>query len=304
MLPPGMVSWSPRRSSLRGDPPDDAGLAPSIDPFVAMTRRRAKVILTFTHKARRGIPRRHRPKARPIVHIGVSPSELDAPMTEPGTNEVFTIVSGSRLVHWKGFDCSSKALPVPSLGHGDARLLITGEGPFRSHLERIIGTLSVGDQCSCSVISHPLGRLSRRRQGRCLCAAYAQRWTAGSDPRGDVRRTAHPLPRSRFDSGNGPEGRGFRIPVQGRDQVVAGIARSLVWASITGRARAMGSRRASSHSSDMTGLASATRSTGSTERSRNDGHRDGPSHLEASFPRVVHQRSVGTRASLTRSTKG
>ncbi|MGH9891344.1 MAG: glycosyltransferase family 1 protein, partial [bacterium] len=104
----------------------------SADPFVALTRRRAHLILTFTNEALEGIPASHRTKARPVVHIGVSPSDAPDPTTEPGGGEVLTIVSGGRLVHWKGFDLLIEAFAKYLRASGtDSRLLVTGDGPFR-----------------------------------------------------------------------------------------------------------------------------------------------------------------------------
>jgi glycosyltransferase involved in cell wall biosynthesis len=205
----------------------------SIDPFVAMTRRRANVILTFTREAREGIPWRHRTKARAIVHIGVSPSELDAPTTEPGTNDVFTIVSGSRLVHWKGFDLLIEAFArFRKSNVAPARLLITGEGPFRTELERTIRRLALEDSVRL------LGHLpSRSEVYRVVASAdlYALPTLRDGPPVAILEAMHAGRPILCLDRGSTaemvPEHAGFKIPVRDRAQVVSAIADALTWAA-------------------------------------------------------------------------
>lgn len=205
----------------------------SVDPLVALTRRRADAILTFTAEALQGIPPSHRHKARPVVHIGVSPSELDAPVTAPGTNEVFTIVSGSRLVHWKGFDLLIEGFAgFRGAGHTDARLLITGEGPFRRHLERTIQALGVEDSVRL------LGHLPARSDVyRVLAAAdvYALPTLRDGPPVAILEAMLAGRPILCLDRGSTaemvPERAGFKIPVRDRGQVVSAIADALAWAS-------------------------------------------------------------------------
>lgn len=204
------------------------------DPFVALTRRRAKVILTFTAEAVRGIPAPYRRKARPVVHIGVSSRELDAPTTEPGSNEVFTIVSGSRLVHWKGFDLLIEGFARfrRTDGAAAARLLITGEGPFRSHLEGLIRSLQVGDFVQL------LGHLpSRSDVYRVVASAdvYALPTLRDGPPVAILEAMHAGRPILCLDRGATsemvPEHAGVKIPVRDREQVVSAIADALAWAS-------------------------------------------------------------------------
>jgi len=198
-----------------------------------MTRRRASLILTFTHEARKGIPRRHRAKARAIVHIGVSPHELDATMSEPGTNDVFTIVSGSRLVHWKGFDLLIEAFArFRNSDVSPARLLITGDGPFRTQLERMIRRLALEDSVRL------LGHLPSRSDVYRLVASadlYALPTLRDGPPVAILEAMHAGRPVLCLDRGSTaemvPETAGFKIPVRDRAQVVSGIAEALAWAS-------------------------------------------------------------------------
>ena len=109
-----------------------------------LTRRRAALILTYTEEALAGIPARHRQKARPIVHIGVLESDYPvASMRLPPTP--FTVLSGGRLVHWKGFDLLVEAFAKFGRGR-DARLVFTGDGPYRQVLERLAEERGVREQ--------------------------------------------------------------------------------------------------------------------------------------------------------------
>lgn len=205
----------------------------SADPLVALTRRRADVILTFTAEALSGIPSSQRRKARPVVHIGVSPSELDAPMTAPGTNELFTVVAGSRLVHWKGFDLLIEGFArFLDAGNRDARLSITGDGPFRRHLEQTIVALGVEDSVRL------LGHLPSRSDVYRLVAVadvYALPTLRDGPPVAILEAMLAGRPILCLDRGSTaemvPERVGFKIPVRGRDQVVSAIADALTWAS-------------------------------------------------------------------------
>ena len=111
-----------------------------LDPLVARTRRRATVILTYTDEALEGIPARHRGKARSIVHIGVSDSDVVVDDANVDTATPFTVVSGGRLVHWKGLDLLIEGFAdfVRATGDADARLVFTGSGPYRPYLEALV----------------------------------------------------------------------------------------------------------------------------------------------------------------------
>ena len=204
----------------------------SADPFVALSRRRANIILTFTKEALGGIPPRHRPKARAVVHIGISASDLPEPKIDPGTGEVFTIVSGSRLVHWKGFDMLIEAFARYLGATGAvARLLITGDGPFRSHLEGLIQSLGVGGNV------HLLGHLpSRADVYRIVSSAdvYALPTLRDGPPVAILEAMLAGRPILCLDrAATGemvPAEVGFKIRVHSREQVIADIARALAWA--------------------------------------------------------------------------
>jgi glycosyltransferase involved in cell wall biosynthesis len=119
-----------------------------LDPLVAGTRRRATVILTYTDEALEGIPARHRCKARSIVHIGVSDSDVVIDEANRETATPFTVVSGGRLVHWKGLDLVVEGFAdfVRATGDAYARLVFTGRGPYRPYLEALVASHGLAAQ--------------------------------------------------------------------------------------------------------------------------------------------------------------
>ena len=164
--------------------------------------------------------------------FGISPREAPEPSTEPGSGEVFTIVSGSRLVHWKGFDLLIEAFARYLRTSGaTARLLITGDGPFRSHLEALIRSLGVGDSV------HLLGHLPRRTDVyRVLVSAdlYALPTLRDGPPVAILEAMLAGRPILCLDRAATaemvPAEVGFKIDVHSRPQVVEDIARTLAWA--------------------------------------------------------------------------
>ena len=117
------------------------------DPLLEATRRHASLILTYTDEALDGIPARHRRKARSIVHIGVAEKDVpdcDGPLAPAGS---FQVISGGRLVHWKGFDLLLEGFAgFLRASDGDAHLSFTGDGPFRARLERLTRELGIADR--------------------------------------------------------------------------------------------------------------------------------------------------------------
>ena len=202
------------------------------DPFVALTRRRARIILTFTEEARRGIPPAHRAKARSVVHIGVSPSEQPSTTIEPGTNKTLTIASGGRLVHWKGFDLLVEAF-AHYLRTADARasLVVTGDGPFREHLQNLIRSLDVMDSVRL------VGRLPTRADVYVVVASadlYALPTLRDGPSVAILEAMAAGRPILCLDrSATGemvPSDAAFKIDVHSRAQVIEDIAQALAWA--------------------------------------------------------------------------
>jgi glycosyltransferase involved in cell wall biosynthesis len=232
----------------------------SFDPFVALTRRKARMILTFTREALQGIPVRHRSRARSVIHIGVSPSDAPLPTTDPGTNDVFTIVSGSRLVHWKGFNLLIEGF-AEYLRHSPTStcLRITGDGPFKQYLQDLIRRLNVGENVQL------LGHLPTRTDVfRVLASAdlYAMPTLRDGPPVAILEAMLWGKPILCLDRGATaemvPPEVGFKIEVHSRGQVVQDIARSLTWAAehrddLTAMGRAARTHTMNYHSWDRIG---------------------------------------------------
>ena len=112
------------------------------DPMLALTRNRAQLILVYTTEGIAGIPLKYRHKTRAIAHIGVDwqegSGELHYAKIFP-QDCVFKVLSNGRLVPWKGYELLIRGFArFLELTHSNAHLRIAGEGPYRSHLQRII----------------------------------------------------------------------------------------------------------------------------------------------------------------------
>jgi glycosyltransferase involved in cell wall biosynthesis len=204
------------------------------DPFVELTRRRAAVILTYTREGLAGIPPRHRCKARPVVHIGVSANELPGlgPAASDRSN-AFRVVTGGRLVHWKGFDLLIEGFAeflrvAPKV---EADLIFTGDGPFRSTLEELAETCGIPDRVQF------LGWLAGRDDVyRNLMAGhlYALPTLRDGPPTAILEAMAAGKPVLCLRLGATdelvPDFSGFKIPAGSRSQIIAGIADALTWA--------------------------------------------------------------------------
>jgi glycosyltransferase involved in cell wall biosynthesis len=202
------------------------------DPFVALTRRRADLILTYTSEAVQGIPLKYRHKARAIVHVGIPSGDLPEPTRVPGSGQVFTVVSGSRLVHWRGFDLLIEAFGrfVHDSG-AHARLIITGDGPFRPTLEELIRSLDLNESVAI------LGRLPERADVyRVVETAdlFALPMLRDGPSASILEAMLAGRPVLCLDqAGSGemvPEEAGIKVKVQDRPQVVEDIAAALAWA--------------------------------------------------------------------------
>jgi glycosyltransferase involved in cell wall biosynthesis len=214
-----------------------------LDPLLARTRRRATVILTYTDEALEGIPARYRSKARSIVHIGVSGSDVIV-NEDIATETPFTIVSGGRLVHWKGLDLLLEGFAefIRATGDTNARLVFTGRGPFRPYLEALVahhdlaaqvaflGHLPSRDEVYRVVTSGDLYALPTLRDGppvAILEAMLAARTVLCLDL-GATRELV-------------PDDAGLKIPFGDRASIVRDIGSALAWAaSHRGELREMG----------------------------------------------------------------
>jgi phosphatidylinositol alpha-1,6-mannosyltransferase len=89
-----------------------------------------------------------------------SSSELRSQL---GLADKKVIVSVGRLVHRKGQDILIQALPSILQAHPSAHLLLVGEGPYRSHLEKLATDLNVTRAITF------IGRIQYRELPRYIC---------------------------------------------------------------------------------------------------------------------------------------
>jgi glycosyltransferase involved in cell wall biosynthesis len=203
------------------------------DPLVVATRSRAARVLVFTKEAMNGIPARQRGKAKSIIHIGVSESELrQAPVSVPPADEM-RVVMGGRLVHWKGFDLALEGFAGYLRQCSTAgRLIITGEGPYQPVLKDLAARLGIESRVDF------LGRLPTRTDVCALlrtCSLYSLPTLRDGPLMAVLEAMAMGLPVlcMRFGSTNEmvPDSAGLKIELNSRDQVVSDIARALAWAA-------------------------------------------------------------------------
>jgi glycosyltransferase involved in cell wall biosynthesis len=104
------------------------------DPLLHLTRHRATIVLPYTEGARSGLPASARAKSRVVTHIGVD-DVAPSPGAARRKRDRLEIVTGGRLVHWKGFDLLIEGLAHHLDQHpGTVHLTVTGSGPWKSRL--------------------------------------------------------------------------------------------------------------------------------------------------------------------------
>jgi glycosyltransferase involved in cell wall biosynthesis len=203
------------------------------DPFVGLTRRRARLILVYTKEALAGLTESERSRARAVVHIGVTedepPHRTSRPNVDGGCR--MQILTGGRLVHWKGFD-----LVVESFGlfvrseEIDARLIVTGSGPYESYLRSLAHREGVAKRVDF------VGRLPRREDVFGLmddCDLFALPTLRDGPPVSLLEAMAYGLPVLCLDLGAPaelvPKQAGFKIEPRSRSFVVNEISRAFSW---------------------------------------------------------------------------
>ena len=205
-----------------------------LDPFVALTRRRATVILVYTREALGGLSRSQRRRARAVVHIGISkdgPARRDIPRVAAGRPRL-RILTGGRLVHWKGYDLLIEGFArfVREVPGADARIVITGSGRFRPSLEALADREGVSDLVDF------VGFLPRRDDVSALmedCDLYALPTLRDGPPVALLDAMGYGLPVLCLDIGASaelvPDRAGFKVPPRTRSFVVSEIARVCAW---------------------------------------------------------------------------
>lgn len=113
------------------------------DPLLRKTTKRATLTLPYTREAA-SAPHLRGPN-RVVTHIGVDRTG-DHSAAEPKEDEPLQVVTGGRLVHWKGQDLVVEAMAgLLDQRPGSARLIVTGKGPALSGLQQLARDLGVAD---------------------------------------------------------------------------------------------------------------------------------------------------------------
>ncbi len=207
-------------------------LAVNVDPFVALTRARATRILTYSHEALAGLPRRHQSKARTIIHIGASEGDLLQSPSGPPVEGELRLISGGRLVHWKGYDLAIEGFAqYLQQGSGSGRLFITGNGPYKPALTELARRLGVQSRVE-------FVRLPTKADVRdllCSCGLFVMPSLRDGPLLGIVEAMAVALPVLCVKPGAQdelvPDSAGLKVELGTRDQIVGGIANALAWAA-------------------------------------------------------------------------
>ena len=217
------------------------------DPLLSLTRRRASLILVYTTEALEALSLSERRRARAVVHIGITDSEpphrlASHPVPRPG--ERLHLLTGGRLVHWKGLDLlvegfSEFALARPEV---DARLTVTGTGRYRSELEKIAAARGVAGKIVFT------GRLEHRDDVFTLmddADVYGLPTLRDGPPVAILEAMAFGLPVLCLDIGATaelvPDHAGLKIAPNNRESVIKEISRICAWvADNPGAARELG----------------------------------------------------------------
>jgi glycosyltransferase involved in cell wall biosynthesis len=205
------------------------------DPFVALTRRRAQLILVYTREALNGLTGAERRRARAIVHIGSDEQQPLRRSPSPTPNgRWLRLLTGGRLVHWKGHDLLIEgfarfARTAPDV---DARLVITGDGPYRASLEALTRHEGAGDRVEF------VGMLPSRDDVLALmgdCDLFALPTLRDGPPVALLEAMAHAVPVLCLDLGATaelvPDDAGIKIAPRNRESVVSQIAEACAWAA-------------------------------------------------------------------------
>lgn len=116
-----------------------------LDPFVKLTRERAKIILVSTQWDRKNYSPEYREKIEVISRIGISQEELPE-IDEKKEIKKFVVFTTGRLVHWKGHTLSLKAFYEFQKEYPASIFLIGGKGPEEKRLKKLVQKFKIEDK--------------------------------------------------------------------------------------------------------------------------------------------------------------
>jgi glycosyltransferase involved in cell wall biosynthesis len=205
-----------------------------VDPFLALTRHRAQLILVYTHEALGGLKDSERSRARAVVHIGISeeePPHRAFHQNHDAGSKRLRILTGGRLVHWKGFDLVIEGFARFVRSEDvESLLTVTGAGPYESRLRDLATREGVAEMVDF------VGRLPRREDVFAVmegCDVFALPTLRDGPPVSLLEAMAFGLPVLCLDLGATaelvPDRAGFKIAPRSRAHVVHEIGRAFAW---------------------------------------------------------------------------
>ena len=123
-----------------------------LDPFVWLTRRKTRAIITMSNGAMAGLPSSVQKKAFPLGNVGFSPVEVPHTLGEcsTGTGSLSgsrnsVVFTTGRLVHWKGYSLLLRAAAMSLREGGKLVVWIGGSGPAERPLRSLVRSLGIGE---------------------------------------------------------------------------------------------------------------------------------------------------------------
>jgi len=106
----------------------------NIDPFVLLTRNRARAILSHTPE---NFSRKFSHKIMPFIQTGIHPTlRFARPKKSFYRGKLFKVIFAGNLVHWKGASYAIEAFLKFASDKKDVRLVVIGEGPLYTSLHQ------------------------------------------------------------------------------------------------------------------------------------------------------------------------
>ncbi len=200
----------------------------TFDPLLRWTRHRAAIVLPYTEEAKFGLPRSLRAKSRVVTHIGV---EEVSGMPRKPEGEPLEIVTGGRLVHWKGFDLLLEGMSEHLRRHpGTAHLTVTGSGPWAERLALVAKDRGISESVDF------VGRLPGQSDVLAIVAKadlYALPTWRDGPPVAILEAMSVATPIMCLDLGATaelvPREAGVLIPVSDRGSVIRAIGDAITW---------------------------------------------------------------------------
>jgi glycosyltransferase involved in cell wall biosynthesis len=224
--------WGPIGGSTHHHPKNiDLGLSPSAHK---LERQRSLLQWLFkTHEAIDGVPQRYHSKVIPTVHVGVRNEDLPDGYDRTNDSRSLRILTGGRLVHWKGFDLLLEGFKLHLQETGaDTQLVLSARWGGETLIKDLAEQLGIAKHIVF------LGDLPSRDAlflEMQHCDLYALLTWRDGPPTAMLEAMLAGLPILCLDIGAVhelvPDEAGFKIPLHSRPQIIREVANTLTWAS-------------------------------------------------------------------------